>query len=107
MDRTAGRRRTRRKGRKSDDSLMGQWEIYEAIQSLGGRATFAQIRKYMQNKYSRCCDSSTHDALKKLICNGLVSGAPIAKANGRRLYRITGEFPERNIVIVVRGMPRS
>lgn len=79
---------------------MGQWQVYEAIQSLGGRATFAQIREYLQDRYHYCSESSTHDALKKLICNGLVDGAPITRGNSRRVYRIAEKYPERNIIII-------
>ena len=87
---------------------MGQGEVYEAIQSLGGTATFSQIREYLQNKYCHCSESSTHDALKKLICNSLISGAPIAKGNSRRVYRITAKFPERNIIVIEKnGVSRS
>lgn len=86
---------------------MSQWEVYEAIQSLGGRATFAQIRKYMRNKYRLCSDSSTHNALQKLTCNGLVTSAPISRSTSRRIYRVAAKFPERNVIIIESEVSRS
>ena len=83
---------------------MSQWDVYEAIQSLGGRATFAQIRTHMQNKHHACPDSSMHSALQKLICNGLVTSAAVQSSMGRRTYCIAGEFPERNVIVVKNGI---
>lgn len=86
---------------------MGQWEVYEAIQSLGGRATFAQIRKYMRKKYLLCLDSSAQIALRKLVRNGLVASAPISRPTSRRMYRIAAKFPERNVIIIENEVSRS
>lgn len=86
---------------------MGQWEVYEAIQSLGGRATFAQIRKYMRKKYSLCPDSSAQIALRKLARNGLVASAPISRPTSRRKYSIAAKFPERNVIIIENDVSRS
>lgn len=86
---------------------MGQWEVYEAIQSLGGRATFVQIRKYMRNKYLLCPDSSAQIALRKLVRNSLVASAPISRPTSRRMYRIAAKFLERNVIIIAKDVSRS
>lgn len=89
--------------RPGGEALTSQWEVYEAIQLLGGKATFAQIKQYMTTRYRLCSDSSTHNALQRLICNDLVTGAPISKNTSRRLYSIAGKFPERNVIAIKTG----
>jgi hypothetical protein len=86
---------------------MSQWEVYDAIQSLGGRATFAQIRKYMQIKYCLRSDSSTHNALQRLVCNDLVTSAPLSRSTSRRIYSIAGKFPERNVIVIKNRVLRN
>jgi hypothetical protein len=49
---------------------MGQAEVYDAIQALGGRATYAQIRDYLCAR--GYCKNSIHTPLRRLKRNGAI-----------------------------------
>ncbi|MEP0823973.1 MAG: hypothetical protein HRF40_00655 [Nitrososphaera sp.] len=49
---------------------MGQTEVYDAIISLGGQATYAQIRDYLRVR--GYCENSIHTPLRRLKHNGSV-----------------------------------
>ncbi|MEP0824595.1 MAG: hypothetical protein HRF40_03845 [Nitrososphaera sp.] len=93
---------------------MGQWEVYEAIRTLGGNVTARQIHEFLTSKDETHHTSSTKDNInskgamattmlyiKRLCAAGLVAKSPCAGTRyGKWTYRIVGSYPERNVVVV-------
>jgi len=93
---------------------MGQWEVYEAIRTMGGNVTARQIHEFLTSKdETHHTSSSTKDSvnskgamattmvyIKRLCAAGLVAKSPCAGTRyGRWTYRIAGSYPERNVVV--------
>ena len=91
---------------------MGQWEVYEAIRTLGGNVTARQIHEFLTSKdethhtstkdniNSKGAMATTMLYIKRLCAAGLVAKSPCAGTRyGKWKYRIVGSYPERNVVV--------
>jgi hypothetical protein len=101
---------------------MGQYEVYEAIRALGGRATAKQVAEYLERSTKTGADaevgieaevktktkaktkalvnkSLVHLYIARLCHWNIVSKEPAPGMRcGLWVYRIAAEYPERNVV---------
>lgn len=75
---------------------MGQWELYEIIQNLGGRASRKQIMQYIQERKLPYGKPFVDEQATRLRKAGLIQYDYSPGKSGR--FVIIAPFPERNIV---------
>ncbi|MEW6605442.1 MAG: hypothetical protein AB1351_12250 [Thermoproteota archaeon] len=70
---------------------MTKWEVYNAIECMGGRATWAQLEEKFgsQSRFSLC--------LSRLVRDGLLRIERTSCKGRMRYYVIAAPYPERNV----------
>lgn len=68
-----------------------KWEVYNAIEGMGGRATWAQLEERFDNqsRFSLC--------LSRLVRDGLLRAERTCCKGRIRYYVIAAPYPERNV----------